>query len=289
MAKPEDETAAGGEPAPGAPATGSRDALPTAAADADGAPPAVESPPLSPVGEPVRAAAADATAQDVAIAPAEIRSQSAEDSLPRRKGFRWMPTPRRRRRMLRAASFVAAAGLGGLIGAFAMHQWALPKPDMSGLDEYRALQHSLAQLGREMAALKTDLDRANRRVLDQAVKPQNSDQAARLERTEQDVTGTIPSKPPGVESLPHMAPLPPPRPRTVASSGKPPVLRDWWIRDARGGYVFVEGHGDVYQVVPGAPLPGLGPVQAIKRENGAWVVVTPEGLIVADRDRSRFE
>jgi hypothetical protein len=37
------------------------------------------------------------------------------------------------------------------------------------------------------------------------------------------------------------------------------------------------------------PLPGLGRVQAIKRENGAWVVVTSRGLIVANRDRRSFE
>ena len=68
-----------------------------------------------------------------------------------------------------------------------------------------------------------------------------------------------------------------------------PVVRDWSIRDAHGGYIYVEGHGDIYQIVPGAPLPGLGPVQSIKRLEGRWVVTTPKGIIVSMRDRRYFE
>jgi len=285
MTKPEDEDAASGKSAPGTPPTGS---LPEATADeTEVAPPKVQAPPLSPAIEPICApAASDTAATDAAIAPAKQPGRGG-DSLSSRAALR--RRLKQHRRLLHAASLLVAAGLGGLIGAFAADRWAGPRSDIPAIEESRKLQRSVAQLGKEMAALKADLERATRRVPDQAAKPQTSDHAARLDRTEQDVTGTIPPKQATVEPLPQTAPLPPPRPRTVVSSGKPPVLRDWWIRDARGGYVFVEGHGDVYQVVPGAPLPGLGPVEAIKRENGAWVVVTPEGLIVADRDRSRFE
>jgi hypothetical protein len=45
----------------------------------------------------------------------------------------------------------------------------------------------------------------------------------------------------------------------------------------------VQGHGDAYRVVPGTPLPGLGPVEQIKRQDGHWVVVTPKGIIVPRR------
>ena len=67
------------------------------------------------------------------------------------------------------------------------------------------------------------------------------------------------------------------------------ILTDWSIRDARDGYVTVQGHGDVYQVVLDAPLPGVGPVEQIKRQDGRWVVVTPKGIIVSVRDRRYFE
>jgi hypothetical protein len=37
----------------------------------------------------------------------------------------------------------------------------------------------------------------------------------------------------------------------------------------------------VFEVVPGANLPGLGRVETIRRQDGRWVVVTSRGLIVA--------
>ncbi|MFZ2090108.1 MAG: hypothetical protein WAU99_00095, partial [Pseudolabrys sp.] len=85
---------------------------------------------------------------------------------------------------------------------------------------------------------------------------------------------------------------PAPRPAPVAALSqppRPPIVADWSIREARDGYIYVQGHGDVYQVVPGAPLPGLGPVEQIKRQDGRWLVVTPKGIIVSMRDRRYFE
>ena len=70
---------------------------------------------------------------------------------------------------------------------------------------------------------------------------------------------------------------------------RPSIVPDWTIRETRDGLVYVQGHGDIYQVVPGAQLPGLGPVEQIKRQDGRWVVVTPKGIIVSMRDRRYFE
>ena len=72
--------------------------------------------------------------------------------------------------------------------------------------------------------------------------------------------------------------------RTVAAPQAPrAILRDWWISNARNGHVYVQGHGNVYRVVPGTPLPGLGAVEQIKRQNGRWVVMTPKGIIASMR------
>ncbi|MFZ2078681.1 MAG: hypothetical protein WAV38_18925, partial [Xanthobacteraceae bacterium] len=68
------------------------------------------------------------------------------------------------------------------------------------------------------------------------------------------------------------------------SPARASVLADWWIPDdTPDGWVYVQGHGDVYRVLPGTPLPGLGPVEQIKGQNGHWVVVTPKGIIVPRR------
>jgi|GEM_PF-4846534 len=209
MTKPEDEDAASGKSAPGTPPTGS---LPEATADeTEVAPPKVQAPPLSPAIEPICApAASDTAATDAAIAPAKQPGRGG-DSLSSRAALR--RRLKLHRRLLHAASLLVAAGLGGLIGAFAADRWAGPRSDIPAIEESRKLQRSVAQLGKEMAALKADLERATRRVPDQAAKPQTSDHAARLDRTEQDVTGTTPPKQATVEPLPQTAPLPPPRPR----------------------------------------------------------------------------
>jgi len=106
------------------------------------------------------------------------------------------------------------------------------------------------------------------------------------------VTGSV-SPPQTVQPAPQASPpLPAPRPETAAAEPPPPrltVLPDWSIRETRDGFVYVQGYGDVYQVVPGAPLPGLGPVEQIKRQDGRWLVVTPKGIIVSMRDRRYFE
>jgi hypothetical protein len=39
----------------------------------------------------------------------------------------------------------------------------------------------------------------------------------------------------------------------------------------------------VFEVVPGANLPGLGKVETIRRHDGRWVVMTPKGMIVSQR------
>jgi hypothetical protein len=93
------------------------------------------------------------------------------------------------------------------------------------------------------------------------------------------------------KSPPPLSPavhLPPPKNTPGATLRQSParvaILADWWIPDGPSdGWVYVQGHGDVYRVVPGTPLPGLGPVEQIKGQNGHWVVVTPKGIIVPRR------
>jgi hypothetical protein len=58
------------------------------------------------------------------------------------------------------------------------------------------------------------------------------------------------------------------------------ILPDWIVQDVRGGHALVENsRGGVFTVAAGGMLPGLGHVEAIKRQGGHWVVVTAGGLI----------
>jgi hypothetical protein len=141
-------------------------------------------------------------------------------------------------------------------------------------------------MAKEITSLKASLDAASKSANSQIAKI-----SERLSRESAGVTNSI-SPPQTVAPAPQAsAPVPPPKPPGLAEShsSRPAIVADWTIRETRGGYIYVQGHGDVYQVVPGAPLPGLGPVEKIKRQDGRWLVVTPKGIIVSMRDRRYFE
>jgi hypothetical protein len=53
------------------------------------------------------------------------------------------------------------------------------------------------------------------------------------------------------------------------------------LRDVANGGALIEGRQGIFEVYAGDPVPGLGRVDAIRRQDGRWVVVTGKGLIVA--------
>jgi len=60
-----------------------------------------------------------------------------------------------------------------------------------------------------------------------------------------------------------------------------PTVEGWILRDVANGSALIESRGGMYEVYAGDPLPGLGRVDAIRRQDGRWVVVTSKGLIVS--------
>lgn len=194
--------------------------------------------------------------------------------------------PRHKRHAMLAASVVIAAAVGAVVGAAATGGfYKQTSTDVVGAEERKAAQQSIARLSKEIGNLKASFEAANKSANAQFTKL-----TERLSREGAEITGAI--KPPQtVPPAPQAsAPLPPSRPAPAAEvPQRPAIIADWTIRETRDGFVYVQGHGDVYQVVPGAPLPGLGPVEQIRRQDGRWVVVTPKGIIVSMRDRRYFE
>ena len=114
-------------------------------------------------------------------------------------------------------------------------------------------ERALAEPNAKLAKLADAIDRVERRI---AV-------AAATE-----TTGSIPEPP-----------LPQPSP--IREAAKAPIVSGWVLRNVYDGTALVEGRGGMVEVVPGDPLPGAGRVEAIRRQDGRWVVVTSKGLIVA--------
>jgi len=221
--------------------------------------PAVDSPALSP------AADAPDTVPDPAFA---VVPPARDEGAQAASAFRIRP--RHRRQAVLAASVAIAAGIGVLAGSLLAA--APPAPSPGALQRQQALQESIDRLGNEVAALKTSLAAARR-----AEKSEIAKITDRL-RPAPEVTGSIAKL--------AAVPLPLPRPPELAAGR---ILSDWTIHDVYDGSIYVKGHGVVYQASRGAPLPGLGPITAIERRNGRWVVLTPKGMIVSQGDRRHFE
>jgi hypothetical protein len=63
--------------------------------------------------------------------------------------------------------------------------------------------------------------------------------------------------------------------------GRLPTLEGWVLRDVVHGGALIDGRRGMYEVYAGDIIPGLGRIDAIRRQDGRWVVVTSKGLIVA--------
>ncbi|MCW5693479.1 MAG: hypothetical protein KIT48_14055 [Pseudolabrys sp.] len=283
-------------------------------------PVAIEEEAVTPKAEPEVEAANDATQRATLHALVPMAKPDFTDEPPfeplnvEDKPRRFAVKRRHWRTMRLAASVAIATAVGAIVGAYATGGFA-PKPqvDAAAQEENKAMQQSVAKLGKEVTTLRANLDAANKRAQVQTASLEKKlhEQTERLKKEAAEVTGSISApqtttaaaaaQPAAVHAdvpTPRPAPsrvatanvTPPAVPASVQQQPRPTIVRNWSIRGASNGYVYVEGQfGDIYQIVPGAPLPGLGPVESIRRLDGRWVVKTPKGIIVSMRDRRYFE
>ncbi len=81
-----------------------------------------------------------------------------------------------------------------------------------------------------------------------------------------DVTGSI-STPAAPAPKPEIARL--------------PTVEGWSLIEVGNGGATMEGRAGVFEVYASDPVPGLGRLDAIRKQDGRWVVVTSKGLVVA--------
>ena len=216
-----------------------------------------------------------------------------------------------KRRLSAMAAVVAiAASVGAISGALAtagMMHFAAPAPAPAQVADTSALESSVARIDADVVALKANVEhtsktglsqfnRANDR-LDKLEKAQAEPMAkiAKLSETVDKLRATPPAAPtqaaaaakettgsiaPTQVATAAAAPVPAPAaPKTEV--GRLPTIDGWVLRDVANGGALIEGRGGLYEVYAGDPIPGIGRVDAIRRQDGRWVVVTSKGLIVA--------
>ena len=230
-------------------------------------------------GERMTASSAD-TAQG---ASGEAVAQPASDA----------PLPR----SLRLAAPVAAAVvLGAFVGSLSTggvaRFWPGIAPSSSNVAASGGMRASKAELAE--SALKTNLEGTARNLNNQFARL--AERLDRIERAEAEPHAKLAHIAEAVDRLEKERTAPSaalaamettgtiPNDLSAPAESKPPenVLPDWILHAVRGSHALVENrHGGIFDITGGSMLPGLGQVEAIKRQDGHWVVVTARGLITS--------
>jgi hypothetical protein len=226
-----------------------------------------------------------------------------------------------KRRIAAIAAVLALATMSGAVGgALATASFMHASSNVvAGGSQTSTLEASLTRIDNDIQALKSGLDHASKLGMNQFNKATErldkleraqAEPAAKLARISEavDRLHALPVPPPAVAAAAPAAssvskettgsiPSAPAQQQAAALSksdgktdlkadmkgevGRLPTLDDWVLRDVAYGSALIGGRRGTYEVYAGDVVPGLGRVDAIRRQDGRWVVVTSRGLIVA--------
>jgi hypothetical protein len=194
---------------------------------------------------------------------------------------------------------IAAGALGGALATAARMQAA---GNDAATGSRQALEASVARIEADIQALRTGLEHTSKLGMSQFNK--TSERLDKLDKAQAEPAAKLARSSEAVDKLraPTAAPVPvaavpatmkevtgsvtPPAEAASAAAPKTevsrlPTIEGWVLRDVARGGALIDGRRGVYEVYAGDFVPGLGRVDAIRRQDGRWVVVTTKGLIVA--------
>jgi hypothetical protein len=211
-----------------------------------------------------------------------------------------------KRRVSALAAVVALAAvtgaLGGALATVALGHLAGDQTQIAG---NRALEAQVAQLDSDLASVKASvdhtskmgmvqfnktserLDKVEKAELEPAVKLARLSEAVDKLRAAQAAPAVVAAAPvaakevTGSISPPATATVTAPATAPKAEVGRLPTVEGWVLRDVARGGALIDGRQGIYEVYAGDVVPGLGRIDAIRRQDGHWVVVTSKGLVVA--------
>lgn len=250
----------------------------------------------------------DAPKADAPRTPGKIMIMSSGDRAWDSSDVRPEPQPEQKsgmfgkRRLSALAAVVALAAIAGAFGgAMATAGLGHFAGDDSQTASNRALEETVARLDADIAAVKASVEHTSKLGMAQFNK--TSERLDKVEKAQLEPAAKLARLSEAVDKL-HaasaVAPAPvaaaPVAPREVTGSIAPaaapasapkvelarlPTVEGWVLRDVANGGALIESRQGIFEVYAGNPVPGLGRVDAIRRQDGHWVVVTTKGLILA--------
>jgi hypothetical protein len=216
--------------------------------------------------------------------------------------------PSGKRRMSAMAAVVALATVAGAAGgALATAGLGHMMRGDSQVTNSSALEASVARIDADVQAMKVSLEHTSKMGMSQFNK--TSDRLDKVEKAQAEPAAKLAKLSEAVEKLraaPAPAPVaavtpvaakditasvappvavaaaaPVPTPAPMPEVARLPTVDGWVIRDIGRGGALLESRRGLFEVYAGDSIPGLGRVDAIRRQDGKWVVVTSKGLIVA--------
>jgi hypothetical protein len=212
-----------------------------------------------------------------------------------------------KRRLSAMAAVVAlaavAGALGGALATAGLSHFAGGDAASAG---NTALQASVARIDADMLALKASVEHTSKMGMSQfnkasdrldKVERAQAEPAAKLAKLSEAVDKLRAASPVAAAPAPVAAAPAPVAAREVTASITPaaaaapadtpkgeaarlPTVEGWVLRGVANGVALIESRRGIYEVYAGDPVPGAGRVDAIRRQDGHWVVVTTKGLIV---------
>jgi hypothetical protein len=249
------------------------------------------------------AAKADASKVEAPRTPGKVLIMSAGD--------RVGPAPEAgmfgKRRLAALAAVVALAAMAGALGGALATAGLGHSPGALGdgatTAGNSALEANVARIDADIAALKASVENTAKANTAQVGK--TGDRLDKVEKAQAEPAAKLAKLSEAVDKL-RVAPvasvaaaaapaaakevtgsISPPATATPAAAApktevaRLPTLEGWVLRDVVNGAALIEGRRGMFEVYAGDPIPGLGRVDAIRRQDGRWVVVTGKGLIVA--------
>jgi hypothetical protein len=262
---------------------------------------------------------AEAASDEISRTPGKVIVMSRENRAWTDKGIHSEPDAEEqqhvsgKRRIAAIAAVLALATMAGAIGgALATASLMHGTNDVAAAgSQTPALTASLSRIDSDIQALKLGLDRTSKLGLNQFNK--TSERLDRLEHAQTEPAAKLARLSEAIDKL-HALPVPVPavaaasaaakdvtgsiatasaQQQAAAAStapkndlkaelGRLPTLDDWVLRDVAYGGALIDGRRrGLYEVYAGDMVPGLGRIDAVRRQDGRWVVVTSRGLIVA--------
>jgi hypothetical protein len=260
----------------------------------------VESPKLAP--EQDAAAKADTLKADTASPGAQHAEAAA--AAPPRGPDHVISASSGDRHARRIGTLVAAVLLAAVAGAAGGMSASMGFPHFLGADATSAQLPSLeawaARIDADILALKASAEHSSRTSVAQYSKA--SDRLDKLEKTQAEPGAKVAKLSEAVDKVrpaQQTASVPgageitgsiAPAAAAAAVDSRPadpkaalarlPTVPDWLLLEVGNGAALIEGRHGIYEVSAGNVVPGLGRIDAIRRQDGRWAVVTTKGLIV---------